>query len=218
MWPLAPFNRGCHLACMAEPHKKLDHSLLEDAMAFALGTALVALGLQFLTHLGLITGQTAGLAVLISYITDWSFGAVFFVLNLPFYLLGLVQLGLRFTVKTAIAVALVSGLSEVFPLLISFENVNPVLGALLAGSTIGVGLLSIFRHGASLGGIGVLALWLQDRLGVQAGWVQLGFDAVLFAAAFLWLDPVMVGLSLLGAVVVNLIVAVNHRSDRYIGR
>ncbi|MEM1274760.1 MAG: YitT family protein [Pseudomonadota bacterium] len=203
---------------MAEPHKKLDHSLLEDAMAFALGTALVALGLQFLTHLGLITGQTAGLAVLISYITDWSFGAVFFVLNLPFYLLGLVQLGLRFTVKTAIAVALVSGLSEVFPLLISFENVNPVLGALLAGSTIGVGLLSIFRHGASLGGIGVLALWLQDRLGVQAGWVQLGFDAVLFAAAFLWLDPVMVGLSLLGAVVVNLIVAVNHRSDRYIGR
>jgi len=48
--------------------------------------------------------------------------------------------------------------------------------------------------------------------------VQLGFDAVLFAAAFLVLDPVMVGLSLLGAVVVNLIIAVNHRRDRYIGR
>ncbi|MEM9320825.1 MAG: YitT family protein [Pseudomonadota bacterium] len=203
---------------MAEPHKKIEHTVLEDAMAFLLGTSLVALGLQFLTHLGLITGQTAGLAVLASYLTGWSFGAVFFAVNLPFYVLGYLQLGLRFTLKTAIAVAMVSALSELFSQLLTFAHVHPLLGALLGGATIGTGLLAIFRHGASLGGIGVLALWLQERAGIQAGWVQLGFDVLLFALALAALDTWLVAWSLLGAVAVNLIVAVNHRQDRYIGR
>ena len=49
--------------------------------------------------------------------------------------------------------------------------------------------LALFRHGASLGGIGIVALMLQDRLGWRAGWVQLAFDAVLFAASFLVVPP-----------------------------
>ena len=51
-----------------------------------------------------------------------------------------------------------------------------------------------------------------------AGWVQLAFDVVLFAVAAAFLDPLLVGWSLLGAVAVNLIVAVNHRTDRYVAR
>ena len=187
-------------------------------MAFAVGTAMVALGLQFLLHLGLVTGQTAGLAVLIAYLTGWPFGAVFFVVNLPFYVLGWLRMGPRFTIKTAIAVAMVSALSELFPHLVSFARLDPFLGAAMAGALIGFGLIALFRHGASLGGIGILGLWLQERIGLQAGWLQLGFDAVLFAAAFLVLDWRLTALSLLGAVIVNLIVGVNHRRDRYIGR
>lgn len=203
---------------MAEPHTPADHSLIDDAQAFVLGAVMAVLGLQFLQATGLITGQTAGLAVLLSYLTPLSFGVVFFLVNLPFYVLAWVQMGARFTLKTAIAVALVSAFAEVFPLLLSFDHVHPVAGAILGGACIGFGLIVLFRHGASLGGVGVVAYWAQDRFGIQAGWIQLGFDALLFAAAFLVLDPVLVGLSLLGAVVVNLIIAVNHRRDRYIGR
>ena len=171
----------------------------------------------WLTHLGLITGQTAGLAVLGSYLTGWSFGAIFFVVNLPFYVFAWLRMGPRFTVKSFIAVALLSGMVELFPHYIAFERLDPILGALLAGATSGMGLIVLFRHGASLGGVGVLGLWLQDRIGLQAGWVQLVFDAVLFTAAALILpDILLVGWSLLGALVVNLIVGVNHRSDRYI--
>lgn len=54
---------------MVEPHIRLEHHLYEDAMAFALGTAMCALGILFLTHAGLTTGQTAGLGVLLSYLT-----------------------------------------------------------------------------------------------------------------------------------------------------
>mgnify|MGYP001813204907 CR=1 FL=1 len=203
---------------MAEPHKSIDHTFLEDAQAFLLGTAMAALGVTLLTHLGLITGQTAGLAVLLSYVTGWSFGVVFFLVNLPFWGLALARMGLRFTVKSAIAVGLVSVMTEVFGQLIVIESIPAPLGAALAGSTTGLGLIVLFRHGASLGGVGVLALYLQERVGFRTGWTQLIFDAVLFAAAAFVLAPDLVVYSLLGAVITNLIVAVNHRSDRYIAR
>lgn len=204
---------------MNEPHKPLDHSLTEDALAFIVGTALCAFSVVVLTHLGLITGQTAGLGVLLSYVTGWSFGAVFFLINLPFYIFAWVRMGARFTIKSFIAVALVSGMTLLMEDRIRFEVLDPVLGALLAGATAGMGLIVLFRHGGSLGGVGVVALWAQERLGVQAGWVQLGFDVALFAVAIFVLgDAWLVGLSLAGAVVVNLIIGVNHRRDRYIGR
>lgn len=203
-----------------EPHRPspLKHTLLEDAQAFVLGTTLCALGVQFLTAAGLVTGQTAGAAVLLSYLGGWSFGVWFFILNLPFYVLGWVRMGPRFVVKTVIAVTMVSVLSRLMPMVVTFEALNPWAASALSGAVIGMGLMVIFRHGASLGGIGIFALWVQERFGIQAGWIQLGFDAVLFALAFALLDPWLVAASLLGAVAVNLIIATNHRRDRYVGR
>ncbi|NBD31133.1 MAG: YitT family protein [Alphaproteobacteria bacterium] len=203
---------------MAQDIPTTPHTALEDAQAFALGTAMCALGITMLTHLGLITGQTAGLAVLLSYVTGWSFGPIFFVLNLPFYWLGWVRLGRRFVVKSVICVTLLSVMAETFPALIRFDELDPVLGALLVGAVTGLGLIVLFRHGASLGGVGVLGLVIQDRTGFRAGYVQLAFDAALFAAAFAVLAPRMVIFSLAGAVVANLIIATNHRHDRYTGR
>lgn len=204
---------------MAEPHKPLVHAWHEDAQAFLLGTALCAFAIQILTHLGLITGQTAGLGVLLSYVTGASFGLVFFLVNLPFYLFAWMRMGPRFTIKSFIAVALVSVMTTIMETRLQFASLDPALGALLAGACAGMGLMVLFRHGASLGGVGVIGLWLQEKVGVQAGWVQLGFDVVLFIAAiFVLRDPWLVGFSLLGAVVVNLIIAVNHRQDRYVGR
>lgn len=198
---------------MTEPDR---HSLTEDAQGLIYGATMAAFGITILTHLGLVTGQTAGLAVLIAYATGWGFGPVFFAVNLPFYILGYLRMGPRFTVKTFLAVALLSALSVWLPGQISFAALNPLVGAVLFGFLSGSALLALFRHGASLGGIGIVALLLQDRLGWRAGWVQLAFDAVLFAASFLLVPAKTVAISFLGAVVVNLVIAVNHRRDRYI--
>lgn len=192
------------------------HTLFEDAQGLAFGATMAAFGVTVLTHLGLVTGQTAGLAVLLSYATGWGFGPVFFTLNLPFFWLGLRRMGRAFTVKTVVAVGLVSGLSALMPGWIGFARLDPVFGAILFGFASGAGLLAIFRHGASLGGIGILALMLQDRTGFRAGHAQLLFDAALFAVAALLLPPQIVATSFLGAVVVNLVIAINHRRDRYV--
>ncbi len=194
------------------------HTVLEDIQGILIGSTLVALSIQFLTQSNLVTGQIAGLALVSSYATDWSFGLVFFVLNLPFYILAVHQLGWTFTLKTFAAVALMSTISELFPHFLTLEMVHPALGAVLGGVLAGIGLLSLFRHGATLGGVGIVALWLQDTRGIQAGNTQLLFDVFVFGLAFWILPAPVVVWSLLGAVILNLIVTVNHRRDRYVAR
>jgi uncharacterized membrane-anchored protein YitT (DUF2179 family) len=192
------------------------HTLLEDAQGLAFGAAMCAFGVVILTGAGLVTGQTAGLAVLISYATGWGFGPVFFAINIPFYALAYLRQGRDFTLKTFVAVALISGLSVVMPDWVRVDPSHPAVAAVLFGMISGAGLLAIFRHRASLGGVGILAYDLQERFGWRAGWVQLGVDLVIFAAAALILPLTAVIWSLLGAAVLNAILAINHRRDRYI--
>ncbi|QCO56928.1 YitT family protein (plasmid) [Pseudorhodobacter turbinis] len=198
---------------MTDPNR---HSLTEDAQGLAFGAGMAAFGIIILTHLGLVTGQTAGLAVLISYATGWGFGPVFFAINIPFYWIGYKRMGRLFTLKTFIAVGAMSVLTMFMPNWVSFEMLNPIFGAVLFGAVSGVALIVLFRHGASLGGIGIVALLLQERTGFRAGYTQLIFDAGLFMIALFLRDVPTVAISALGALIVNLIIAINHRRDRYI--
>jgi uncharacterized membrane-anchored protein YitT (DUF2179 family) len=86
----------------------------------------------------------------------------------------------------------------------------------LGGLLIGMGMLALFRHRASLGGVGIVALYLQDRFGWRAGLIQLGIDLVILALAFMVTSPFIVLCSVIGALAMNFFIAVNHRTDRYI--
>jgi uncharacterized membrane-anchored protein YitT (DUF2179 family) len=194
------------------------HSVIEDVQGIVAGSMLAALGVTMLSAADLLIGGTAGLGFLLRYSMGLSFGLVFFLLNLPFYWIAYRRLGLAFTVKTFTAVAVTSLLTEVVPALISFEHVHPVAAALFGGLLIGTGMLALFRHRASLGGFGILALYLQDRFGWRAGFVQLGLDLVVLALSFLVAGPVVIALSVLAAATLNLTLAINHRTDRYVVR
>jgi len=192
------------------------HTLLEDVQGLLTGTTMAASSVVILAHLGLITGQTAGLALLLSYVTGYSFGAMFFLVNLPFYWLGYTRIGKRFVLKTLICVMLVSVMTEVFPSLVIFSHLNTLYGVVLFGLLSGAGLLAIFRHGASLGGVGILALYVQDKTGFRAGYTQLLFDLCVFIAALFVLELPAVLYSMLGALIVNLVITFNHRKDWYV--
>ncbi|MDF1729651.1 MAG: YitT family protein [Sulfitobacter sp.] len=198
------------------PPAPTDHSLIEDVQGLSLGVFLCGLGLHFLTTAGLITGQTAGLAVILSYLTGYSFGLTFFVINLPFYALAWRRLGSGFTVKSLVCVTLLSVVTDNLGLVIGFDTLSPVAAAVSFGALVGMGLLAMFRHNGSLGGLGVVALLVQDTTGFRAGWVQLIVDAVIFSVALLIFPLAVVAYSLIGAVILNLIIAFNHRRDRYI--
>ncbi|MGZ9809669.1 YitT family protein [Pseudoroseicyclus sp. H15] len=194
------------------------HKPAEDAQGLAMGVLLTSTGLVILTHLGLITGQTAGIAVIISYLTGWSFGVVFFIVNLPFYWLAYRRMGLEFTLKSIGCVIGLSILSDLIPGWFHLGDVNPAFGAVLFGAMTGLGLLAIFRHKGSLGGLGVVAVLIQDTTGFRAGNVQLIVDAVIFLVAFFLFPAERVLWSLLGALVLNGVIAFNHRRDWYVVR
>ena len=57
----------------------------------------------------------------------------------------------------------------------------------------------------------------QERLGWRAGYVQLGFDVAVVLLALTVVPPVGVLLSALGVVVLNTVLAMNHRPGRCLG-
>lgn len=192
------------------------HTVLDDIQGLSTGIAMCSLGLVLLTHMGFMTGQTAGLAVIISYLTGYSFGTVFFVVNLPFYWLAVRRMGWRFTAKSLLCVTALAVSTDYIPLGFEIERLNPLLGIVFFGTVTGIGLLAIFRHGGSLGGLGIVALYIQDNFGFRAGYVQLIVDAVLFLVAALVFPFSVVFYSLIGALILNVLIAFNHRRDRYI--
>lgn len=193
------------------------HSAYEDLIAIVIGTLFVALGVVIYTKAMLLAGSTAGLALLLQYASGIGFWWLFFAVNLPFYILAVKKLGWAFTLRTFAAVTLVSIFSRLTSDLISFSHLDPIYAAVMGGALSGTGLLILFRHRTGLGGINVLAIYLQDRFGLRAGYFQMAVDLAILAAAYFVIPLDRLALSVLGAVVVNMTLAINHRPGRYLG-
>ncbi|MAM83400.1 MAG: membrane protein [Acidobacteria bacterium] len=190
---------------------------LDDVQGLSFGLLSTALGFVCLQAAGLMTGQTAGLAIIVAHLTGWSFGLCFFVVNLPFYLIGHRLTGPGFILRTFVCVTILSVLVAFLPGLFTFKALNPLAAAIAFGVLVGLGLLGIIRHGGSLGGIGIAALVIQARWKIPAGYVQLASDILIFCCG-LFLFPLDLMLnSFIGAVILNAVIAWNHRPGRYIG-
>ena len=198
--------------------KTAQHSFFEDAQGILIGTLLAALGLTFFKSTGLLIGGTAGLAFLGQYATTFSFSEVFFVINLPFYYLSYRQLGLAFTVKTFISVCLLSIFVEYAPLFMQFKLLDPLYAALIGGLLVGAGLLGLFRHQASLGGLAILAQYLSKKYGISIGKFQMAVDCIVVILAIFIVDWNAIFLSIIGAISYNLILVINHKPGRYSAR
>lgn len=193
------------------------HSSLENVLGVLTGTFVVSLGLLLLTEVSAVTGGTAGLALLISYAAPVPFGVLFVAVNLPFFALAAWKKGWAFTVRSLLCVLLVSGFSELHHRMAEFAELRAMYAVIGGNLLIGIGLLIVFRHGASLGGFNVLALLAQEKLGWRAGYVQMGLDVAVVLGALFVVSAQTVLLSALGAAALNLVLALNHRPGRYLG-
>lgn len=200
----------------SDPSSPQRYTLFQDIQGLLIASTEAALGIHLLRAAGLVTGGTAGTALILSYAFGWNFSAVFFVMNIPFYAFAYRARGLVFCIKSLATVTLVSLMAEALKPLFQIAQIHPAAAAVLFGVSAGVGLLGLFRHSGSLGGVSIVALVLQDRFGFRAGWTQLIHDLILFSVA-LWLLPAdRVAWSLLGAVILNGVIAFNHRRDWYV--
>ena len=194
------------------------HTRMEDLVGIVTGTFVASLGLHLLHASGSVTGGTAGLALLLGYATGWSFPVLFAVVNAPFAILALWKKGLSFTLRTFASIGLVSLFTLLHQKMLVVTSIEPIYGTLAGNLLAGVGLLILFRHRASLGGVNIIALVIQERTGFSAGWTQMIFDLAIIVTALLVLPWPAVLLSAAGAVVLNIVLVLNHRPGRYIGR
>lgn len=204
-------------ACAAVELPRQKHTLLEDLQAIVIGTLLIALGMYLYAQCQFLTGGAAGMALLGHYLSGWSVGSCFFLINLPFYYLGYKRLGGPFILRTFAAITSLSLISNLIPHMLTFQWLNPLFAAVLGGCLIGVGFILIFRHGASLGGVTILALYGQERYGISAGKTQMGIDCLILLAAFFTVSWSSALYSVLGAVLINVIMMLNFKKARYNG-
>ncbi|WP_151769908.1 YitT family protein [Streptomyces abyssomicinicus] len=194
------------------------HTLAENIAAYVIGAFLMSWGLTLLHAVQGVTGGLAGASFLVSYAGGVPLGAVFFAVNLPFYYFAVRRMGWSFTLRTLAVVGLTSALTPLQQELVTLSGMSPWYAAVFGGLCVGLGMIVVFRHNASGGGFGILALHLQDRYGWRAGYVQLGLDAVVILCALPLVEPGVVLASLAGVAVLNLVIAMNHRPGRYNGR
>lgn len=174
------------------------------------GCLLVALGLHILNSAGLLISGTAGVGMILIHFTNLTFGQLFFLLNIPFYVLAWRTLGRDFTVRTFISVSLLSLLSEIMRRYVVLD-IHPILSAILGGLLVGFGLIILFRHNASLGGLNILSVYLERRFDIHASRTTLVADIGIFVAAMMTLDAASIGYSLIAFVLLSSVVGRYHR-------
>lgn len=179
------------------------------------GCLLVALGIHLLTASDLLISGTAGLGLILQQATGLGFGLLFFLLNIPFYLLSLRCMGWVFTLRTFVSVTLLSLLSELMRRWLDFTVAEPILAAVLGGLLIGFGLIILLRHQASLGGLTILACYLEKRLNIHAGRTTLVCDGVVVLFGLLVFEPTQVLCSLLAFLSLSSVLGRYHRPPRW---
>jgi uncharacterized membrane-anchored protein YitT (DUF2179 family) len=148
----------------------------------AAGAALCAMGLtSFLLPNHFIDGGVTGVSMLISKATGVPLALLVAIVNAPFLFLGYKHIGKEFTIKSALAIVLLS-LCLFIPFPPAIEE-DHLLGAVFGGFFIGAGVGLAIRGGGVLDGTEILAVILSKRTTATVGEWILGLNVAIFAVA-----------------------------------
>ncbi|HKC66266.1 MAG TPA: YitT family protein, partial [Pyrinomonadaceae bacterium] len=164
-----------------------------NILLIVLGILSAGLGLKgFLLSSRFIDGGVTGISMLLSDVLSLPLSVLILVINLPFIALGYRQIGKRFAIKSALAIA---GLSVCLAF-IKFPDVTPdkLLTAVFGGFFIGAGIGLAIRGGAVLDGTEIAALLVSKSSHLlKVGDVILILNIFIFSAAafFLGIEPAL---------------------------
>jgi uncharacterized membrane-anchored protein YitT (DUF2179 family) len=166
---------------------------IRDYGTILIGASLQALALRlFLIPALLVSGGVSGTAQIINHFTNWPIGLMVFVGNAPLFLLGWRFLGgARFAMRTVVAIATFSILTDALVLFIPPEGITDdlVLNCLYGGVLLGIGLGIVYRGKGTSGGSDILGRILNFRFGISISHAYLITDTLVVLAggmAFDW--------------------------------
>lgn len=118
--------------------------------------------------------------------------------------------------KSLVGSALIMLLLQFMPLGFSVAYIHPGLAAVAGGTFCGMGILAFARHGAGVGGIGIVTLWIRKRYGINASYAQILLDLVILLVGACTLGHDNLGWSIVSAAAASGMVMAWHRPGRYV--
>ncbi|MGH2574457.1 MAG: YitT family protein [Ignavibacteria bacterium] len=157
--------------------------LLKDFFLITLGIFSAGFGLKsFLLPNLFIDGGVTGISLLTTEVTSFPLSILIVLLNIPFIILGLKQIGKSFAIKSIIAICgLAVAIAVInYPIITSDKLLVAAFGGFFLGAGIGLSV----RGGAVLDGTEILAVYLSKRrTGLIVGDFILIFNIIIFSAA-----------------------------------
>lgn len=167
----------------------------------------------FIDPNNLVPGGVTGIAIIISRFLPVETGTLIFMLNIPILLFAVWQFGIRFTVSTIYATALISIFTNILaPLGAATDDI--LLAALAGGVVYAVSIGLIMKVGTTTGGMDIIVKWLRLKLpylktGVlffitdviiisMSGIVFQNIDAALYAGITVVVNSIVLDLVLYG--------------------
>lgn len=161
---------------------------IKNAVLTVIGILSAAFGLKgFLLSSRFIDGGVTGISMLISDIFGVPLPLLLLLVNVPFVLIGLRQVGRRFALKSAIGIAGLALCLAVVP----FPDVTPdkLLTAVFGGLFIGAGIGLAIRGGSVLDGTEIAALLISRKSHLlRVGDVILIVNVLIFITAAIFLS------------------------------
>jgi uncharacterized membrane-anchored protein YitT (DUF2179 family) len=150
---------------------KFTRTTFKGCFIIILGVTIQAFAMRlFLVPAYLVSGGVSGAAQLINHLTNFPIGLMVLIGNIPLFILGWRYLGgLKFAMRTAVAILIFSFFTDFLVLFISPEGVTDdlVLNSIYGGLMYGIGLGMVYRGKGTSGGSDILGRILNHRFGIS---------------------------------------------------
>lgn len=157
-----------------------------------LGNVFVAFAVSTLVlENQLISGGVTGLGIVTNHYTGINISLIVGIINVLLFLLGLFFIGKKFALSTLIS-------TFAFPVLLVFFNTNAIfhnycqdtlLAVVLAGCLVGIGVGLMIRSDASSGGMDIIAIILNRKLGIPVFIMVNVFDFIILCMQATFSNP-----------------------------
>ena len=162
---------------------------LKELFLIAAGVISATFGLKsFLIPNGFIDGGVTGISLLISTLTSLKLHYLILIINIPFVILGYMQIGKGFAIKTSLAIIALAIMLVIVP----FKPItdDKLLIAFFGGLFLGGGIGLAMRGGCVIDGTEVLALYISRKSVLTVGNIILILNIAIFSFAAIFLDIV----------------------------
>ncbi|QFZ55635.1 YitT family protein [Oceanihabitans sp. IOP_32] len=153
---------------------------VKEFIYITIGVFSAGFGLKgFLLPNKFIDGGATGISLLLEHITTVNFGLLLILVNLPFLLLASKTIGVKFALKSVLAISLLALVVHFVEYPIITED--KLLIAVFGGFFLGLGIGMSMRGGSVIDGTEVLAIYLGRKLSLTIGDVLLLINIVIFS-------------------------------------